>query len=259
MALMPARRPSWAMNTPPTPAPSYSAPPAVPRASPGVTVDPYARTGSRGTTGAPGAVRERASIETPYRSRLSSTGIEGVFGQFRDAATRAPGAGSGAGTDAANPYGTESGNTYLEDRYLNRMSGEDLAYNYAAKRGMEGLGNQYAAAGMANSGAARQGESDFLANLTAQSQGQLDSLAAGATGARQRKTDSMFNTALGLAGGEAGSVSPYALGAAGAMSAADQAYIYMLLNKAGVEGQARQGGLNALFNFGKFAAGRPGT
>lgn len=223
----------------PTAKAPYRAKPAAKGAAP----NPYARGGYRGEVSAPGQFRTGDTTHVAYRPNAST------------AAGYVPPATVGAG---ANPYGTESGNTYLEDRYLNRMGGEDLAYNYAAKRGMEGLGNQYAAAGMANSGAARQGESDFLANLTAQSQGQLDSLAAGATGARQRKTESMFNTGLGLAGGQAGTMSPYALGSAGAMSAADQAYLYMMLNKAGVEGQARQGGLNALFNVAKLGAGRPG-
>lgn len=163
---------------------------------------------------------------------------------------RAPGAGPapGAGGGAVNPYGTESGNTYLEQRYLDRANGTDAAYNYAMKRGLDDVDNRMSAGGSFNSGARGQQLGDTASNIFAQSQGQLDSLAAGATGARQNKTDSMFRTGLGIAGGEAGTMTPYALGAGGAMSAADQAYISMMLNKAGVEGKARQGGVDSVLN-----------
>lgn len=148
-----------------------------------------------------------------------------------------------APAQAQSPYGSESGNTYLEDRYLSRLNGTDQAFNYAAKRGMEDLGNRYSSAGAYNSGAARQGESDFYANLTAQSQGQLDALAAGATGARQNKLNAMFGQGLGLAGGESGINSAYDIAAAGAQKDALAAALGYGVNKAGVDSQSTQQGL----------------
>jgi hypothetical protein len=163
------------------------------------------------------------------------------------------------GPSAATPYGSESGNSYLEDRYLQRLYGTDPAFNYAQQRGMQALGNQYSAAGMANSGAARQGESDFMANLIAQSQGQLDTLAAGATGARQRKLEDMFSQGLGIAGGQAGAGTAYDLGAAGNMSAAAQAQQQMNLQKAGVDAKANQGLINnAMSLYGLYQQGQGG-
>jgi hypothetical protein len=183
-----------------------------------------------------------------------ASNIGGIFGtptntqngQHAQIADKSPRGPKPVSTVAAppNPFGTESGNTYLEDRYLARLYGTDPAFNYAQQRGMQALGNQYSAAGMANSGAARQGESDFMANLIAQSQGQLDTLAAGATGARQRKVEDMFNEGTGIAGGLAGAGTAYDLGAAGNMTAAANAQQQMALNKAGVDARANQGLIN---------------
>jgi len=147
-----------------------------------------------------------------------------------------------------DPYGTESGNTYLEDRYLNRLNGQDPAFNYALKRGGDAIDTRMAAAGAFNSGARGQQLSDFYANMVAQSQGQLDALAGGATGARQSKINSMLGTGLGIAGGEAGLSSAYDLGAAGNMDAANRAQQQMFLNKAGVDSQANQGRFNNLLS-----------
>jgi hypothetical protein len=169
------------------------------------------------------------------------------------------GAGGGGWPSGApvDPYGTESGNTYDEQRYIDRMSGQDQAYNYAAKRGGEALDAQYRAAGGANSGARFQGESDMIANLTAQSQAQLDRLSGQATDSRQDKVDSMFNQGTQLAGGQAGTVAPYALGAAGAMSAGDQAYLQMLLGRSEVDGKTRQAAANTVIGGASLFAPRP--
>jgi hypothetical protein len=177
-----------------------------------------------------------------------------MFSQSTPSAGPAPG--------ASNPYGTESGNTYVEDRYLNRLNGTDPAFNYAASRGTADINNQMAAGGSFNSGARGQQISDFLANLTAQSQGQLDTLSGAASGARQNKLNSMFNQGLGLAGGQANTVAPYATGSAGAMNDASNRDIQLLLNKAGVDQNSRSGMLSFLMNLGKsggsIAGGRPG-
>lgn len=180
-------------------------------------------------------------LPTPadFAARASATAASGAAA--RDAA--------GAGVpQPPNPYGTESGNTYLEDRYLQRLYGVDKAYNYAAKRGAEALGNRSAAAGSFNSGAARQQEGDYMANLAAQTQGQLDQLAAGASGARQSKTDSMFRNYLGLAGGQSGINSAYDLAGGKAMSDALAALLGYTTNKAGVDGQSNQQGINNIIS-----------
>jgi hypothetical protein len=109
---------------------------------------------------------------------------------------------------------------------------------------MDALGTRSAAAGNFNSGAARQQEGDYMANLTAQSQAQLDALAAGASGSRQAKLNSMFTQGIGLAGGQSGLASAYDLGAAGNMDAATRAQMGLGLNKAGVDAAGNQSAMN---------------
>ena len=143
--------------------------------------------------------------------------------------------------NAPSPYGSQSGPGILESWFNQRASGTDPAYEYAMNRGMQTLGNQSAAAGNFNSGAARQQESDFAANMAAQRMGQLDALAGGASGEHLGRLGMMFNQGLGVAGGQAGLASAYDLGAAGNMQAANQAQQQMALNKAGVDAKASQG------------------
>jgi len=143
-----------------------------------------------------------------------------------------------------NPYGTESGPGILESWFNQRANGTDPAFEYASKRGMETLGNRYAAAGSFNSGARAQGDSDFMANLVAQRMGQLDSLAGGASGEHAGRLAQMFGAGNQIAGGQAGLSSAYDLGAAGNMQAANQAQQQMALNKAGVDAKANQGLIN---------------
>jgi hypothetical protein len=110
------------------------------------------------------------------------------------------------------------------------------------KRGMESLGNQSAAAGSFNSGAARQQESDFAANMGAQRIGQLDSLAGGASGEHQNRLNSMFSQGNALAGGESGVNSAYDLAAGKSMSDALSALLGFTTNKAGVDSKSNQQG-----------------
>jgi hypothetical protein len=161
--------------------------------------------------------------------------------RLRDTTTPTQGAQAPA---QSSPYGTESGPGILESWFNQRAAGTDPAFEYAAKRGMETLGNRYSAAGAFNSGAARQGESDLMANLVAQRMGQLDSLAGGASGEHMGRLSQMFNQGMGIAGGQAGLSSAYDLGAAGNMQAANQAQQQMALNKAGVDAKANQGLIN---------------
>jgi hypothetical protein len=155
--------------------------------------------------------------------------------------------------------GTESGPGILENWFNQRATGTDPAFEYASKRGMETLGNRYAAGGSFNSGARAQGESDFMANLVAQRMGQLDSLAGGASGEHAGRIAQMFGTGNQIAGGQAGLASAYDLGAAGNMSAAQQAQQQMALNKAGVDAKANQGLIgNAMNLYGLYQAGNRG-
>lgn len=159
-----------------------------------------------------------------------------------------PGAMAAANTPAAVPdYGSASGPGYLEQRYLSRLNGDDLSYNYALKRGMDAVDSRMAAGGSYNSGARGQQLSDLSANLAAQSQSQLDALAGGASGERQGALNSMFGQAFGIAGGQSGLASTYDTGAGNALSAGNEAALMMALQKAGVDQKAAQGLINNIF------------
>lgn len=176
------------------------------------------------------------------------------------AATAASGAQARAAAEsappppAAPPPGTQAGPGILESWFNQRAQGIDAASRYATKRGLDSLNDRYAAAGMANSGAARQGDADLLANIEAQRAGQLDALAGGASGEHQRRLDSMFGQGLGLAGGQSGINSAYDLSAGQAMSDAIKAALGYFLNKAGVDDKSRQGGINNLLGLGALFA-----
>ena len=139
--------------------------------------------------------------------------------------------------------GTQSGPGILEDWFNQRAKGVDQAYDYATKRGMQTLGNASAARGGFNSGASRQQESDFMANMGAQRMGQLDALAAGASGEHQNRLNSMFGQGLGMAGGQSGINSAYDLMAGKSMSDALSALLGFTTNKAGVDSKSNQQGL----------------
>lgn len=190
-----------------------------------------------GHTGGAGAVYD-PNAAAKQAANAAATAASGA------AARGAAQAAAAAAPKPPSPYGTESGPSYVEQRYMDRLTGVDPAFNYAAKRGMESLGNRYGAAGLANSGAARQGEGDFMSNLIAQSQGQLDSLAGAASGARQNKINSMFGTGMGLAGGQAGLMGAYDLQSARSNDALMEAIVQMMGGKAGVDDKSRQGGVS---------------
>ncbi len=149
---------------------------------------------------------------------------------------------------AQNTPGTESGGGILENWFNARASGSDPAYEYAMKRGGDEIDNRMSAGGSFNSGARGQALTDFAANMGAKRLGQLDTLAAGASGEHLGRLGMMFNQGLGIAGGKAGLSTAYDLGAAGNMDAANRAQQQMFLNKAGVDSQFAQGRLNSLIN-----------
>jgi hypothetical protein len=149
-----------------------------------------------------------------------------------------------------SPSGSQSGPGILENWFNQRANGTDPAYEYATKRGMEQLGTASAARGGFNSGAARQQESDFMANMGAQRTGQLDALAGGASGEHQNRLNSMFNQGQALAGGQSGINSAYDLAAGKSMSDALSALLGFTTNKAGVDSKSNQQGLSNLISLG---------
>jgi hypothetical protein len=187
--------------------------------------------------------------------------IASTPGGFKAGIARTGGAGAGNGAQGGtpapagtgDPYGYASGPTYLENRYLSRLFGTDPAYEYALKRGGNEIDDRMAAGGSYNSGARGQQLSDFAANAMAQSEGQLDSLAAGATGARQSSLNSMFGTGGSLASGQSGINSAYDLAAGGAMSNALSALLGYTTSKAGVDSKSNQQGWNNVIGLASLA------
>jgi hypothetical protein len=179
---------------------------------------------------------------TGANSGWANTGRDASGNRISDTTFKRP----ADGAIAADPYGSQSGPGILESWFNQRAAGTDPAYEYAMQRGMQSLGNQSAAAGSFNSGAARQQESDFAANMAAQRLGQLDALAGGASGEHQGRVNSMFQQGQGLYGGMAGLSTAYDLGAAGNMAAANQAQTQMALNSAAQQQQAHAGFVNNL-------------
>lgn len=184
------------------------------------------------------------------------------------AATAASGAQArGAAEAAAAPVpppdvspGSQSGPGILENWFNQRAQGIDAGYEYGMRRGGDAIDTRMAAGGSFNSGARGQQLSDFAANMGAQRQSQLDSLAAGASGEHLGRLGLMFNQGLGLAGGQAGLASAYDLGAAGNMDAATRAQMQMALGQAGIDSQTNQGRVNNLLSiWGLAKAGNSGS
>ena len=159
-----------------------------------------------------------------------------------------------AAAPSANPYGYASGPGILEDWFNQRANGTDPAYEYAMKRGGDAIDTRMAAGGSYNSGARGQQLSDYAANMGAQREGQLDTLAAGASGERQRRLEDMFSQGLGLAGGESGINSSYDLAAGKSMSDALSALLGFTTNKAGVDAKSNQQGLSNIISLGSLFA-----
>lgn len=173
--------------------------------------------------------------------------------------------GSSAAAAAAGPpappipeYGSQSGPTYVEDRYTQRASGTDPGWEYGMGRASDAINRQFAARGGYNSSGATQQLSDMYANSVAQREGQLDNLSAAASGAHQHALDSMFTQGQRIANGQAGVAGAYDQSAGGAMSDAYKAQIELMLNKAGVDQKTRQAQLGLgtdLFKTGASIAG----
>lgn len=206
-------------------------------------------------------IRRTAGAKSPGAPDGPSKAPEGEANRWRGApdqvrtegpwannVTPATAGGVGPADRPVPEYGTQSGPGILEQWFNMRASGTDPAYEYAMGRGLDAIDTRMAAGGAFNSGARGQQLSDFAANMGAQRAGQLDALAGGASGEHRDRINSMFGQGLGLAGGQAGTAGQYDVGAANAMSAANQAILMMMLNKAGVDSQANQSLMNNIFS-----------
>lgn len=141
-------------------------------------------------------------------------------------------------------YGTQSGPGVLDQWFNERASGTDPAYEYETKRGLTSLDNAAAARGGYNGGASMQQDSDYLANMGAQREGQLDSLATGASGENQANLNSMLGLGMGLAGGEGSMGTAYDVGGANAMSAANTTGLGLGAQGVGLQYGANQNLIN---------------
>lgn len=151
--------------------------------------------------------------------------------------------------------GTHSGPGILENWFNQRATGTDPAFEYGMGRATDDINREMAARGGYNSSFAGQRLSDMYANSVAQRQGQLDQLAAGASGEHQRRLESMFQQGMGIAGGQAGVAGAYDQAAGGAMAEGQRAQLDLMLAKAGVDQKTRQAQLDAIFGVAKTAAG----
>jgi hypothetical protein len=154
---------------------------------------------------------------------------------------------------AAPTYGSESGPGLLEQWFGERAGGTDPGYEYAAGRGMKSLDNAFAARGGFNSGASVQADSDYLANMGSQREGQLDSLAGGASGERANSLSTMLGFGNGITSGMAGLTGGYDLGAANALNTGNAAALQLGTNAALAPYQGQQGLMNNLFSLGAMA------
>lgn len=150
------------------------------------------------------------------------------------------------GSSAPPTYGTESGPGILQQWFGERANGADPGYEYATKRGLTAINNEAAARGGFNGGASEQQDSDYLANMGSQREGQLDTLASGASGERGNQLSTMLGFGTGLAGSEAGLGSAYDLGGANAMSGANNAGLGYGAQAAMIPYLANQGFLSNL-------------
>jgi hypothetical protein len=166
-----------------------------------------------------------AATTPPLNSPFGGPEIYGAPGTTYAGVAAAGGTGTGTSpvsspapapsTSPATPtYGTQSGPGILQQWFGERANGTDPAYEYTTGRGIKALDNAAAARGGFNGGASMQQDSDYLANMGAQRQGQLDTLAAGASGENANQISQMLGMGMGLAGGQAGLAGGYDTGAA---------------------------------------------
>jgi len=154
--------------------------------------------------------------------------------------------GDGAGDGGPGTTGSESGPGILEQWFNQRVNGIDQGYEYAMDRGHRNINNEAAARGGYNSGAALQNLRDFDANMGAQREAQLDSLAGGASGEHQRRLEDMFGQGNAIAGGQAGLAGQYDIASGTGQAGINGAILQLLLNKGGVDSKNTQAVLQNL-------------
>jgi len=168
----------------------------------------------------------------------------------------------GAPATPPSPYGTESGPGILEQWFNQRANGTDPGWEYGMGRATAELNRQSAARGGFNSSASMRSLSDLYSGAVSQRESQLDALAGGASGEHQGRLNSMFNEALGLANGQAGTGSGYDINTGNNMSQMDIAQIQLALDKAGVDQKTRQAILGTITSGIQggisLASGKPG-
>lgn len=226
----------------------------------GGTRTPYSSTFADLTNPTKADASGAGGTTAPLGSRVSRPG--GVGGIIRGSGVApamhaAPGIDPAAGAaapGAAPTYGTESGPGILDQWFNERATGSDPGWDYGVKRGMTALDNGYAARGGYNSGAAMQGEGDFMSNALSQREGQLDSLASGASGERAQSLNSMLGLGTGLANGQAGLGAAYDIGGANAMSGANSTGLGLGAQGIGLQYGANQNFMNNLLGLGTVAA-----
>lgn len=147
-------------------------------------------------------------------------------------------------------YGTNSGPGIMQQWFNERATGTDPGWEYATKRGLTALDNEAAARGGYNSGAAEQGDRDFMANALSQREGQLDTLAGGASNEYDRNLATMLGMGMGLAGGQAGLGGTYDVAGANAMSGANNAGLQYGAQSAMIPYMANQNFMNQAFGLG---------
>lgn len=181
---------------------------------------------------------------------------------WNDAATRAKGNGQQAasavggqdphaGLQAPQPPqqpqgGSQSGPGILEGWFNQRAGGSDPGWEYATGKATDNINRQFAARGGYNSSGATNAIDDMYANATSQREGQLDTLAAGASGEHRGRLNDMFSQGTNLANGQANTVNGQSGLGAGAISGHGQDQIDLMLQQAGITQKTRQGELNGL-------------
>lgn len=128
--------------------------------------------------------------------------VPGIFSR----ATGGPVAGAdphAASTPTTPTKGTESGPGILENWFNQRATGTDPGWQYATGRASAEINNRAARSGGYGSSGAQQSINDMFANAITQRQGQLDSLAGGASGEHAGRLGSMFNVGDTLAKNQA--------------------------------------------------------
>lgn len=150
--------------------------------------------------------------------------------------------------------GSQSGPGIMEQWFNQRASGTDPGWEYGMGRATDSINKQFAARGGYNSSGAMQSLGDMYANAQSQREGQLDTLAGGASSEHRGRQNDMFSQGMGLAQGQAGTAGAYdqAQGSAQSQQLANQ--LMLQLTKSGVDQATAQAQVNAILGLGKSTA-----